>query len=235
MKKINMRVVIVCLVVTFMLGIVIYMVRSSTFANYNPFAKETLFGTLRLDEDAYGNTVFDASSLKLKTILDKDSESSFGSVIYIPFYVGGSKDNDVDDAIYDIALQDLNVDCNLLSPYVKWKLKKNGKVISQGSLDYHFDTIKKGRLVLTNTQQDLIPYNEDKNKYDYFEFYLWLSDSCQEEDISLCTDNVYQNNLLNKKFSGKIEVELYGGEKKELDRNPSDELDISTCISSQNL
>ncbi len=232
MKRINIRVVIVCLVITFMIGIVVYLVRSSTFANYNPFAKETLFGTLRLDEDAYGNTVFDASSLTLRTILDKDSESSFGSVIYIPFYVGGNKDNDVDNAIYDIALQDLSVDCRLLSPYVKWKLKKNGDVISDGSLDYHFDTIKKGRLVLTNMQQDLIPYSEDRNKYDYFEFYLWLSDSCQEEDISLCTNPVYQNDLLGKKLSGKIEVELYGGEKKELVREPSETLDSSTCISS---
>ena len=232
MKKVNIRVVIVCLVVTFMIGIVVYLVRSSTFANYNPFAKETLFGILRLDEEAYGNTVFDASTLNLRTILDEDSESSFGSVIYIPFYVGGSKDNDVDKAIYDIALQDLSVDCHLISPYVKWKLKKNGDVISEGSLDYHFDTIKDGRLVLTNIQQDLIPYSEDKSKYDYFEFYLWLSDSCQEEDISMCTNPIYQNDLLGKKLSGKIEVELYGGEKNELVRNPSDELDISTCINS---
>ena len=215
-----------------LLVIIYYLFHSSTFANYNPFVKDTLFGTLKLDEEAYGNTVFDSSNLNLKTILDIDSEKSFGNVIYIPFYVGGSKDNDVDNAFYDIALQDLRVDCELLSPYVKWKLKKNGKIIESGSLDYQFDTIRDGRFVLTSIQQDLVPYHSDKSGYDYYEFYLWLSDSCQEEDISMCDNYVYQNNLLNKKLSGKIEVELYAGTKKELVREPSSELDLNTCIRS---
>ena len=36
-------------------------------------------------------------------------------------------------------------------------------------------------------------------------------------------------NLLNKKLSGKIEVELYGGNKKILERKPQEKIDINTC------
>ena len=196
----------------------------------SPRSKTTYFSTLKLDEEAYGNTTFDTSNLNFKTILDKNVKTSLNNVIHITFRVGGNKENNTEEPSYDIALQDLEVDCNLLSPYVKWQLIKNGEVLSEGSLDYKFDTIKDGRLVLTPIQQDLIEYNEDKTKYDYYEFYLWLSDSCQEEDITKCQNVETQNNLLNKTISGKIEVELYGQTKDELVREPSETLDTSTCV-----
>ena len=88
-------------------------------------------------------------------------------------------------------------------------------------------------LLLTNIQQDLKPFNEDKSIYDHYEFYMWFSDSCQDENTLNCENAEDQSNLLNKKISGKIEVELYGEGKKELERHPSEELDKNTCLTKE--
>lgn len=232
----NKKVIYASLFCIFLVSVIfIWLLYSKTLANMNnPWSKNVNFNTLKLDEEAYGYTSFDAGRISLKPILDKDVETKLDNVIYISFRVGGNADNDAEEPIYDIALSDLKIDCNLLSPYLKWKLIKNGKELSHGSLDYHFDTIKKNRLVLTDTQEDLIPYNDDKSQYDYYQFYLWISDSCQEEDITKCPGYETQENLLNKQISGKIEVELYSKTKIDLVRTPSDVLDVTTCIQPNN-
>lgn len=186
--------------------------------------------TIRLDEEVYGELLFDSSNLDFKPILDNTIYTNDDNVIEIDFLVGGSSLNDTDNIIYDISLSDLNIDCNLLSPYLKWILIKNDEIISKGSLDYKFDTINNGRLVLTNMGQELKKYSKDKSTYDSYKFYMWLSDSCQEEDFSKCSNAELQNNLLRKKISGKISVDLYVGIKKELQRNPSEELNKEICI-----
>lgn len=182
-----------------------------------------------IDEEVYGSTVFDTTNIDLVPILDKDVTERKENVIHISFLVGGAKDNTVSNIIYDIALNDLKVDCNLISPYVKWKLIKNGIEISNGSLDYHFYTIENGRLVLTNIQQDLIKYSINKNTYDKYDFYLWVSDNCQDKDILKCDDLGDQSFLMGKKLYGKVEVELYSSDKKNLVREKHDVLDTSTC------
>ena len=231
-KRNKSFVILVSLIVVVMLFL-FYTFYSRSFADFDhPFVRKTLFSKLGIDEEAYGNTVFDASRFDFRMILDKDVLVS-DHVISISFRVGGNEENDAVDPVYDIALEDLVVDCDLLSPYVKWKLFKNGTEISSGSLDYHFDTIRDGRLVLTPIQQDLVSYQEDKNLYDFYQFYLWLSDSCQEEDITKCSGSIVQNNLLGKRISGKIEVELYSKTKVALVRNPSDELDTNSCVVSE--
>lgn len=187
---------------------------------------------LRIDEEAYGMTQFDSSNLNLKPIIDQNVEVSLNNIIYIDFYVGGDKTNSATNIVYDIALVDLEVDCDLLSPYLKWKLIKNGEEISNGSFDYRFDTIANGRLVLTTIQQDLKDYNEDKRTYDYYQFYIWISDSCQSGNISDCLFGVEdQSSLLNRKLKGKVEVELYANSKEVLIRKPSDTLHVDTCNS----
>ena len=214
-------------------ALVALLVLSIVYITYSlretPNTKELKASIIKLDEEVYGETEFNSENLNLKPILDKNVTKESANVMYIPFNVGGSEENNTKEIIYDIALVDLNIDCNLLSPYLKWKLYKNGIEISQGSLDYKFDTIVDKRLVLTNIQQDLIPYNEDKTLYDKFDFYMWMSDSCQEENILDCKNNESQIDLLNKRLSGKIEVELYGGNKKILERKPQEKLDINTC------
>lgn len=191
-----------------------------------------LSNILRIDEEAYGNTSFDSSNLKLVPILDRDVEFRKNAVIDIEFYVGGNEENNKDNIVYDIALVDLNIDCTLLSPYVKWKLVKNDQILATGSFDYQFDTITNGRLVLTPIQQDLVDYNEDKSQYDHYHFYLWLSDSCQSDNLLDGLDSEDQSDLLGKRIYGKIEVELYAENKKELVRNPSKVLNVNTCIDS---
>ena len=52
--------------------------------------------------------------------------------------------------------------------------------------------------------------------------------------LQAAKDEIDQTNLLGKKIKGKIEVELYGPGKKALVRKPSDELDSSTCITTNN-
>ena len=222
-KKLGLTIALVSLLVI----IIIFITYSLTQGN-NPNNITT--DIIKVDEEVYGNTSFDASKIKFSPILDKDVNKDSDELIYIKFTVGGSRENSTDEAIYDIALVDLNVDCNLLSPYIKWKLIKNNNEISSGSLDYKFDTIVNNRLVLTNIQEDLIPYDDDKTKYDNYEFYMWFSDSCQEEDITKCDNIIDQTNLLNKSISGKLEVELYGKGKNALVRNPQDKIDYNSCI-----
>ena len=175
---------------------------------------------INIDEEAYGNTSFDSSNIDFVPILDSEVEDSIDNIIKITFKVGGARDNsDVDDIIYDVALSDLSISCDLLSPYLKWKLVKNGKELSSGSLDYKFDTIKNGRLV-------------SGSGYDDYTFYMWLSDSCQDE-LGECNSKdelVDQSNLLNKRIGGKIEIEVNSGNKKKLERKPSSTLDKSVCV-----
>ena len=154
------------------------------------------------------------------------------NIIKIDFSVAGDKGNTQEkEVIYDIALVDLKIDCELLSPYLKWRLVKNGEEISEGSFDYQFDTITNGRLVLTKYQENLPKYNEEKNGYDNYTFYMWISDSCQD-DLAVCNKKeiIDQTNLLNRKSSGKIEVELNTGSKQRLIRSPRTTLDETTCI-----
>lgn len=210
---------------------VLLIVVGFTYASYSEMDLNRAFGKVfRIDEEAYGINHFNSDNLEFVPIFDEDVNKNSNNVIYIDFRVGGSNLNDEDNIIYDIALVDLEIDCNLLSPYLKWRLVKNNKVIDEGSFDYKFDTIKNGRLVLTSIQQDLKPYSEDKFTYDYYQFYIWISDSYQEKEILNHSDLVDQSYLMGKKLKGKIEVELYGGSKKALVREPSSKLDNNTCI-----
>ncbi len=185
---------------------------------------------LKIDEDAYGSNFFDSSNLDLRPIIDNYIYEKENNVINIEFLVGGSEENVISNITYDIAIVNLEIDCELLSPYLKWKLLKNGEEISNGSFDYQFDTIQNGRFVLTEIQQDLKPYSTDKSSYDHYQLYIWLSDSCQSDDSGDCIDSSDQSELLNKKIKGKVEVELYSNSKKILVRKPVDALPTDTCI-----
>lgn len=225
-SKIDNRkfIIIYCLIA----AILIVMATSYAINTKSPL-KSLVTKTIRIDEEAYGNINFDSSELDFKPILDEKIKENDSNVVHIDFRVGGDENNDAEDIVYDIALVNLNLDCNLLSPYLKWQLYKNNEYISEGSFDYKFDTIKDGRLVLTPIQQDLKKYNKDKTKYDKYDFYMWLSDSCQNENIMECKNNENQSNLIGRAIKGKIEVELYTGSKKALVRKPATELNTDTC------
>ncbi len=212
---------------------IILLVIGTTYAIQNASISLGLnTGIVRIDETAYGATTFDASHLEFIPILDNEVEAKENNVIKIDFKVGGASTNNNDHIIYDIALANLKVNCKLLSPYLKWKLLKNGTELSSGSLDYRFDTIDQyGRLVLTTIQEDLPAYNATQTGYDSYSFYMWLSNSCQSS-LSTCIQNgtiVDQSDMIGKTLSGKIEVELYTEEKKALVRKPSATIVNSTC------
>ena len=216
-------IVYVFVVLLLIIGITYALVNSDILFNLTT-------GTIAIDDSVYGNTTFDNSNLDMVPILDSEVENKENNVIKINFKVGGNSTNNSKNIIYDIALNGLEVNCSLLSPYMKWKLVKNGIEIATGSLDYKIDIIdKNGRLVLTNIQQDLPNYSATQSGYDSYTFYLWLSDSCQDSDISNCSNSVDQSSLRGKSISGKIEVELYTEGKKELTRHPSNTVSNSKC------
>lgn len=124
------------------------------------------------------------------------------------------------NTIYDIALHDIVMDCNLKSKYLKWRLYKDGTKISEGSFSPTFDIniVDNDRLVLTTTQQDLSSTNT-------YVFLMWISESCPSDiDIAECTGEMDQSNLLNKNFSATIKIELSTKTKKELVRIKGTEL-----------
>ena len=164
-----------------------------------------------VDETAYGSTSFDSSNIDFEPIFDSEVETSFNNVIKINFMVGGASTNNINNIIYDIALVDLEFDESLYSPYIKWKLVKDGVQLSTGSFDDETYTINEGRLVLTTKQLSLPDYNVDKTGYHNYSFYMWFSDSCQSSDIASCIDKKDQSYMIGKSFSGRIEVELYVG------------------------
>lgn len=140
--------------------------------------------------------------------------------------------NNPDNTIYDVALYANNesgIDCELRTEDVKWKLYKNGTLISNGNLSPTFDVMDNGRLVLTNVQQDL---TEAKDKYT---FILWISESCTG-DITNCDPSLDQSKYLNKKINASLKIELATKTKKELKRTTGEELscdytsiDIPAC------
>lgn len=156
-----------------------------------------------VDEEGYGDTIINTSNIDFKPILDTEVDTNNENVIKIEFSVKGASTNELTDVIYDIALVDLAIDCELISPYIKWKLVKDGSLLSSGTLE---KGIKDRRLVLTENQEDLPTYQNDYHNYT---FYLWFSDSCQNSDLTTCFGKIDQSNLVGKKFRGKIEVELY--------------------------
>lgn len=161
-------------------------------------------------------------SVNLVPILDSEVESNTENVMRINFSVKGASTNPNIPIIYDVILSDLVVDSALKSEYVKWELEKNGTVISSGSLDPWFDSIRDGKFWLTEIQQDLV---RSSGTADNYEFRLWISEACTG-DITTCTEDMDQSDMLNKSISGKIEVVLYTKGKEALIRHPGIELPL---------
>lgn len=131
-------------------------------------------------------------------------------VIKAEFNVTGSSNNPK-NTIYDVALYAEDISCVLRTKYLKWKLYKNGSLLSQGNLSPEFDTMTNNRLVLTNTQQDL---TTTKDKYT---FLLWISESCTD-NLSECSPEEDQSKYLNKTIKASIKIELATESKKTLKR-----------------
>ena len=131
-------------------------------------------------------------------------------VLKVSFNITGVNTNP-DNTIYDISLRDINMDKELKSLYVKWRLYKNNTLLSEGNFSPSFDVKENNRLVLTEVQQDL---TTNTDKYVYL---MWISEICTG-DITTCDSTVNQNKYSNKAFNASIKIEASTKTKKELVR-----------------
>lgn len=138
------------------------------------------------------------------------------NVIRTEFKVRGVNTNKEDNLIYDIMLNEMNIDCSLLNKYTKWRLYKNELLISEGSLDPSFDgAVLSDSMRLTNIQENLPKYNQD---YDNYVLIFWISESC--DNLETC-ELIDQSDIANSNISMNVFIALYTGAKKAYERIPN--------------
>ena len=142
------------------------------------------------------------------------------NVLRITFDVKGASTNTGSNIIYDVLLN-LTADCSLKNESVKWNLYKNNNLLTSGSTSPKYDKdVLKGKIMLTDIQQDLVPYSKTADKY---VFILWMSESCNEEDITKCDiSKGLTSDSGGKSISGNIDIRLNSGKKKDNKRESSD-------------
>ena len=139
------------------------------------------------------------------------------NVLRITFDVKGASTNTGDNIIYD-AILNIEADCSLKNENVKWRLYKNNNLLTSGNTSPKYDKdVLTGKITLTDTQQDLVPYSGTADKY---VFILWMSESCNEEDITKCDiSKGLTSQSGGKNISGNIDIRLNSGKKKENNRD----------------
>ena len=210
--KSNIKFLIAMLIVI-VLGVfgITYALKIATF---NPIGINTTAGniTASITYDST-NTSTVTSNNKMLPIADTlvtGIDVTDERVLKVKFMVTGSSSNP-DNTIYDIALRDIDMSNALKSEYVKWRLYKNGTLLSEGNFSPSFDTIENNRLVLTNTQQDLT------TNTDTYVYLMWISEACTG-DLSTCDITKNQDKLLGKIFNAQIKLEASTKSKKTLTR-----------------
>ena len=135
------------------------------------------------------------------------------NVLRITFDVKGASTNTGNNIIYD-AILNIDADCSLKNESVKWNLYKNNNLLTSGSTSPKYDRdVLNGKITLTDTQQDLVKYSGSADKY---VFILWMSESCNEEDITKCDlSKALTSDSGGKNISGNIDIRLNSGKKKE--------------------
>ena len=182
-------------------------------AAFNPIGLNTTTGTIN------ANITYDGDNTSTITNTDKmlpindtlvDINTTDERVLKVSFNITGVNTNP-DNTIYDISLRDINMDKELKSLYVKWRLYKNNTLLSEGNFSPSFDVKENNRLVLTEIQQDLT------TNTDNYVYLMWISEICTG-DITTCDSTVNQNKYSNKKFNASIKIEASTKSKKELVR-----------------
>ena len=171
-------------------------------------------GTSKLAIDNMNATV---SSGNLSPVADSSiNVNTTSGVLRITFDVKGASTNTGDNIIYD-AILNIDTDCALKNENIKWNLYKNSTLLTSGTTSPKYDKdVLNGKITLTDTQQDLIPYSGTADKY---VFILWMSDNCTESDITKCDINSGLNSdMSNKTVTGNIDIRLNSGKKKSNNR-----------------
>ena len=182
-------------------------------AAFNPIGLNTTTGTINANITYDGNNTSTITNTdKMLPISDTlvDINTTDERVLKVSFNITGVNTNP-DNTIYDISLRDINMDKELKSLYVKWRLYKNNTLLSEGNFSPSFDVKENNRLVLTEVQQDL---TTSTDKYVYL---MWISEVCTG-DITTCDSTVNQNKYSNKAFNASIKIEASTKSKKELVR-----------------
>ena len=182
-------------------------------AAFNPIGLNTTTGTINANITYDGNNTSTITNAdKMLPISDTlvDINTTDERVLKVSFNITGVNTNP-DNTIYDISLRDINMDKELKSLYVKWRLYKNNTLLSEGNFSPSFDVKENNRLVLTEVQQDL---TTNTDKYVYL---MWISEVCTG-DITTCDSTVNQNKYSNKTFNASIKIEASTKSKKELVR-----------------
>ena len=150
------------------------------------------------------------------------------NVLRITFDVKGASTNTGSNIIYDVLLN-IDADCNLKNENIKWNLYKNNNLLTSGSTSPKYDNdVLKGKIMLTDIQQDLVSYSKTADKY---VFILWMSESCNEEDITKCDiSKGLTSDSGGKSISGNIDIRLNSGKKKENRRESSDIENICSIL-----
>ena len=179
-------------------------------------------GTSKLAIDNMNATV---SSGNLSPVADSSvNVNTTSGVLRITFDVKGASTNTGDNIIYDAVLN-IDTDCALKNENIKWNLYKNSTLLTSGNTSPKYDKdVLNGKITLTDTQQDLIPYSGTADKY---VFILWMSDNCTESDITKCDINSGLNSdMSNKTVTGNIDIRLNSGKKKV---NNREVMNIDAC------
>ena len=205
------------LVIIFELLIIILGIIGITFATQKILNNRTntSITTSKLNLDYIGETSIEIKDIE--PISDKlINYNTTDGVVRVEFSVRGVRSNNDDELIYDVMLNEMDIDCSLLNKYTKWNLYKNGKILSSGSLDPLFDgDVLSDNIRLTTIQEDLPNYNQD---YDNYVLIFWISEAC--DDLETC-EMIDQSNIVNSKMSMKVFIALYSGDKLEYKRVPN--------------
>ena len=204
---------LIAMLIVIVLGVfgITYALKIATF---NPIGISTTTGniTASITYDST-NTSTVTSNNKMLPIADTlvtGVDVTDERILKIKFMVTGSSSNP-NNTIYDISLRNIDMSNALKSEYVKWRLYKNGTLLSEGNFSPAFDIKENNRLVLTNTQQDLT------TNTDTYVYLMWISEACTG-DLSTCDITKNQDKLLGKIFNAQIKLEASTKSKKTLTR-----------------
>ena len=125
--------------------------------------------------------------------------TSNSNIVKFKFWISGDSSNP-SNSIYDIALNNITMDCELKSTYVKWVLYKNSTLLYSGNFSPTFDVMTNNRMVLTTTLQDLTTTEDE------YLLALYIEDACSG-NISTCTSSQEQASLIGRTFSANIGIE----------------------------
>lgn len=204
------------LVLLFEILIIVISIGGLTFATSKMLGSSTIITFGEYNVDYVGSTEIVVSDLEpiSDSLINYDTRDG---VVRLEFSLRGVQSNDEEDLIYDIMVDEMDIDCSLLNEYTKWNLYKNGELLYNGNFSPKFDgNVLTDNFRLTETQQDMPEYNQE---YDKYVLIIWISDAC--DDITSC-ERIDQSEIVNSVMNMKVFVGVSGGEKVLYKRVPND-------------